>query len=77
MPTDAPIGAQQKGPPEIQLDELIYDENRDFLGEGTFGKVYKYVVFTQSKNMGVFRSWIGRKRWLDCVVLTSVDGVHV
>ena len=39
------VCSQQKGPPEIELDELVYDENRDFLGEGTFGKVYKYVTF--------------------------------
>mmetsp|Transcript_4789 Transcript_4789/g.6690 ORF Transcript_4789/g.6690 Transcript_4789/m.6690 type:complete len:664 (+) Transcript_4789:78-2069(+) len=29
------------GPPEIDRSEIIYDEQRDFLGQGSFGKVYR------------------------------------
>lgn len=28
------------GPPEIPADEIYFDEDRDFLGEGAFGRVY-------------------------------------
>jgi hypothetical protein len=32
---------QEKGPPEIDPSEIEYDEKTDFLGEGTFGKVFR------------------------------------
>lgn len=35
------ISQQEKGPPEIDVSELQYDEEKDFLGEGTYGKVFK------------------------------------
>jgi serine/threonine protein kinase len=32
---------EEKGPPEIDPSEIEYDEETDFLGEGTFGKVFR------------------------------------
>lgn len=37
---------QEKGPPDIDTNEIEYDEDRDFLGEGTFGRVYRCAMFS-------------------------------
>ena len=43
-----PLKEEDSGPPEIPLEEIVFDEEKDFLGEGAFGRVYsgwKSLVF--------------------------------
>lgn len=38
---EPPSFLNEFGPPDIDPDEIKYDEQKDFLGKGSFGSVYK------------------------------------
>ena len=32
---------EETGPPEINPEEVVFDEHKDLIGSGTYGKVYR------------------------------------